>query len=105
MMSKGVNVLVRLLMRIPARDTSGGYRCYRVASLHKAGLDQLLSYGYSFQEEVLFRCWKAGCRIGETPIVFEDRLTGASKANVKEMVRSLSLLVYLGMRAMFSPSH
>jgi dolichol-phosphate mannosyltransferase len=101
MMSKGVNTMVRLLMRIPARDTSGGYRCYRVNKLKGAGLDQMISYGYSFQEEVLYRCWKAGCKIGETPIIFEDRKVGASKANVKEMVRSLGILVYLGIGTMF----
>jgi dolichol-phosphate mannosyltransferase len=101
MMSLGVNAVVRLLMRLPAKDTSGGYRCYRVTCLGGAHLERLLSYGYSFQEEVLLRCWKAGCRIGETPIIFADRKAGASKANVKEMVRSMGMLLYLGTRAFF----
>ena len=73
LISGGVNLLVRLLMRIPAHDTSGGYRCYRVERLRQPDLGHLLSHGYSFQQEVLYRCRKAGCRIGETPIVFEDR--------------------------------
>ena len=100
-MSQGVNYLVRLLMRIPARDTSGGYRCYRVARLREADLDHLLSHGYSFQEEVLYRCHKARFRIGETPIVFEDRRAGASKVDPREVARSMGVILWLGLRAMF----
>jgi dolichol-phosphate mannosyltransferase len=101
LMSQGVNCLVRLLMRIPARDTSGGYRCYRVAKLRDANLNHLLSHGYSFQEEVLYRCHKAGCRIGETPIIFEDRRVGDSKVDPREVGRSMGVILWLGLRAMF----
>jgi dolichol-phosphate mannosyltransferase len=101
LMSQAVNALARLLMRLPARDTSGGYRCYRVAALRRVELSRMLSFGYSFQEEVLYRCWQAKCKIGETPIIFEDRREGTSKANKKEMVRSMSVLVYLGLCSLF----
>jgi dolichol-phosphate mannosyltransferase len=57
--SRSVNFLVRLLMRIPARDCSGAYRCYRVAKLREAHLEKVQSRGYSFQQEVLYRCRKA----------------------------------------------
>jgi dolichol-phosphate mannosyltransferase len=50
---------------------------------------------------VLYRCRKAGCRIGETPIIFEDRRAGSSKVDPREVVRSMSLLVWLGLQAMF----
>jgi dolichol-phosphate mannosyltransferase len=99
--SYGVNALVRVLMRLSARDCSGAYRCYRVAKLREAHLERLRSRGYSFQQEVLFRCRKAGCRIGETPIVFENRRAGASKVNLHEAVRSLSLLLFLGTQTFF----
>jgi dolichol-phosphate mannosyltransferase len=99
--SRSVNLLVRLLFRMPARDASGAYRCYRVSKLRNVPLDQILSQGYSFQQEVLYRCRKAGCRLGETPIIFEDRRSGSSKVNLREAVRSLSMLVYLGTFAFF----
>jgi dolichol-phosphate mannosyltransferase len=101
LMSGSINGLVRLLLRIRARDTSGGYRCYRVALLRRTNLDNLLSRGYSFQEEVLYRCRKAGCRIGETPIIFEDRRAGASKVNLWEAVRSIAVILWLGLAATF----
>jgi dolichol-phosphate mannosyltransferase len=100
-MSLGVNVLVRALMGLPARDCSGGYRCYRVARLKQAGLERMLSHGYSFQEELLYRFRRAGGRIGETPIIFTNRQKGGSKVNSREIVRSLGVLLYLGVRSYF----
>ena len=94
--SRSVNYLVRFLFRMPARDASGAYRCYRVVKLRQVALDRIISHGYSFQQEVLYRCRKAGCRLGETPIIFEDRRSGSSKVNLREAARSLSMLVYLG---------
>jgi dolichol-phosphate mannosyltransferase len=99
--SRGNNLLVRILFRMPVRDASGAYRCYRVAKLRQVPLERIVSRGYSFQQEVLYRCRKAGCRLGETPIVFEDRRAGSSKVNLREAVRSLSMLVYLGTFAFF----
>ncbi len=101
LMSGGINALVRLLLRIPARDSSGGYRCYRVSKLRQTNLDGLLSRGYSFQQEMLYRCRRAGCSIGETPIVFENRRAGASKVNFKEAFRSITVICWIGLRALF----
>jgi dolichol-phosphate mannosyltransferase len=101
LISRSINCLVRFLFRFQARDCSGGYRCYRVAKLREARLDQLISRGYSFQQEVLYRCRKAGCRIGETPIIFADRRAGSSKVNPREAARSLATLVWLGLHCFF----
>jgi dolichol-phosphate mannosyltransferase len=98
--SRAVNLFVRLVMGLPVRDASGAFRCYRVSKLRAADLDRVRSRGYSFQQEVLFRCHQAGCRLGEFPIVFENRKAGASKVNWRESVRSLSMLGWLGVRKM-----
>ncbi len=96
--SQGVNMMVRFFFRMPVKDASGAYRCYRVSKLRQVRLDRVRSRGYSFQQEVLFRCHKAGCKLGEYPIIFENRRAGASKVNRKEALRSVSMLLYLGMR-------
>jgi dolichol-phosphate mannosyltransferase len=83
-----------------ALDASGGYRCYRVATLRRTLLDNFWSRGYSFQQEMLYRCHLAGARIGETPIIFDNRKFGKSKVSPKESVRSISKILYLGMRAL-----
>lgn len=101
LMSWGINVVTRLLMRVPAHDTSGAYRCYSVPLLRRTALHKMVSRGYSFQEEMLYRCRVAGARMGETPIIFEDRRAGSSKVNLAEAVRSLTLIVGIGICALF----
>lgn len=101
LISRSVNALVGLLMRIPARDCSGAYRCYRVSTLRQAQLERVRSRGYSFQQEVLYRCRRAGARIGETPIVFENRRAGKSKVNAAEAVRSMAMIFRIGLPAFF----
>jgi dolichol-phosphate mannosyltransferase len=96
LISRSVNAMVRFLMRLRAKDCSGAFRCYRVAKLREVRLDRVISRGYSFQQEVLYRCRKAGCRLGETPIIFENRRAGSSKVNMREAVRSICMLMYLG---------
>jgi dolichol-phosphate mannosyltransferase len=100
-MSQGVNLLVRFLFRMPVKDASGAYRCYRVSKLREAHLEETRSRGYSFQQEVLFRCHKAGCKLGEYPILFENRRGGASKVNRKEALRSIGMILLLGTRNFF----
>jgi dolichol-phosphate mannosyltransferase len=101
LISQSVNLLVRFLMRMPAKDCSGAFRCYRVSMLRQVAWDRVISRGYSFQQEVLYRCRLTGCRIGEIPILFENRRAGVTKVNLVEMVRSFSLIVYLGIQAFF----
>ncbi len=99
LISRTVNTFVRTILHMPVRDASGAFRCYRVSLLRNAQLEKVRSRGYSFQQEVLFRCHRAGARMGETPIVFENRRAGTSKVSIKESVRSLTMLTWLGMRA------
>jgi hypothetical protein len=100
-MSKGVNSVVRLLFRMQVRDASGGFRCYRVSKLRQTMLDGFWSRGYSFQQEMLYRCHLAGCRLGETPIIFDNRKFGKSKVSPKEAARSLSTILCIGLHSIF----
>ena len=97
-MSWGINVYSRALLGLTARDTSGGFRCYRVGKLAEIDRDRILSRGYSFQEEFLHHCKRVGCRIGETPIVFENRRHGESKISAVESVKALWCLLRASLR-------
>jgi dolichol-phosphate mannosyltransferase len=46
------------------------------------------SSGYSFLEEMVWRVHRAGFRIREIPIVFEDRTHGVSKIDQREIYRA-----------------
>jgi dolichol-phosphate mannosyltransferase len=95
-MSTGINWYARLLLGLKTRDNSGSYRCYRVAKLARIDLNRVRSRGYSFMEEILFWCRQVGCRMGETPIVFENRRAGVSKLNKSEAVQALRIILQLG---------
>jgi dolichol-phosphate mannosyltransferase len=95
-MSTGINLYARLLLGLKSKDNSGSFRCYRVAKLAQIDFDRIRSRGYSFMEEILFWCQEVGCRIGETPILFENRRAGSSKINTKEAVQALRIILQLG---------
>lgn len=94
-MSWGVNTYSRVLLGITARDCSGAYRCYRVAKLKEIDFQKFRAKGYAFQEEMLYRCARVGCRFAEVPIVFENRVEGESKINSREVVRALKDIALL----------
>jgi len=100
-MSRGVNWYSRLLLRLRTRDNSGSYRCYRVAKLAELDFERIRCKGYAFQEEILYRCRRLGCRFAETPIVFVDREHGESKINLWEVIAALWGLFVLGLENLF----
>jgi dolichol-phosphate mannosyltransferase len=96
-MSQGINWYARLCLRLSTRDNSGAFRCYRVAKLAQIDLDRVRARGYAFQEEILYRCRRVGCRFEETPIVFRDRRYGTSKINWRESAAALWIILRLGL--------
>jgi dolichol-phosphate mannosyltransferase len=95
-MSWAVNTYARWLLGLKPRDTSGGYRCYRVSLLENLDLTAIKSRGYSFQEEILWRLKRVGARFIEVPIVFADRERGQSKINKQEALSALWIILRLG---------
>ncbi len=98
LMSWAINTYSRIAFGLPSQDNSGSYRCYRLATIQRVDFDRIISRGYSFMEEFLFRCRQAGASIGETPIVFENRKLGKSNLNVMEIVKAIGCLLYLTIR-------
>ena len=95
-MSTGINLYSKLLLGLKTKDNSGSFRCYRVSKLAQIDFNQVRSRGYSFMEEILFWCRMVGCRMGETPILFENRRTGRSKINKQEGLKALQIILQLG---------
>jgi dolichol-phosphate mannosyltransferase len=100
-MSTGINVYSRTFLGITPKDCSGSFRSYRVSKLALIDFNRIRSRGYSFMEEILFWCRLAGCRMGETPILFENRRSGASKINKQEAIAALWIIFRLGIGRIF----
>jgi dolichol-phosphate mannosyltransferase len=87
-LSRFANFYTRLLLRVPVHDCTAGFRCYRREVLERVGIEAIRSSGYAFLEEMVQRVHRAGFRIAEVPIVFEDRTRGASKISHTEIYRA-----------------
>ena len=79
LVSSAGSLYARVLLGIPVRDLTGGFKCYRRAVLEAIDLDGISSLGYAFQIETTYRALRAGFRVVEVPITFVDREAGASK--------------------------
>jgi len=78
-LSRGANLYARIMLGIPLRDATGGYRAYRAKVLRSFDLDTVRSQGYCFQVDLALRSLRRGFRVVEVPIVFVERELGASK--------------------------
>jgi dolichol-phosphate mannosyltransferase len=87
-LSRFANFYTRTLLRVPVRDCTAGFRCYRRSVLETVNPFSIQSSGYSFLEEMVYRVHRCGFRIAEVPIVFEDRTHGVSKIDEREIYRA-----------------
>jgi len=95
LISKSGNVYARLVLGLPFKDITGGFRCYRRAVLEKINLNEINSIGYVFQTEILYRIHRAGFKVEEIPIIFTDRLSGQSKFSIKIILESFWRIIRL----------
>jgi dolichol-phosphate mannosyltransferase len=97
LLSWGANAYCRMLLGLPTRDCTSGYRCYTNELLKQIGLDEVVSQGYSFQIEMVWRARRLGYEVVEVPIRFEDRVAGASKVSRGEVRRALWTVLRLSL--------
>jgi dolichol-phosphate mannosyltransferase len=90
--SRGGSIYARLVLGIPIRDLTGGFKCFRRDVLANLDLDSVRSNGYAFQIELNYRCFKRGFRLHEVPITFVDRRVGQSKMSGRIVVEATWLV-------------
>ncbi len=87
---------VRLLLGLRrVRDPMGGFRCYSMRVIRQFGAESIISRGFAFQGEMLYRFRRAGASMAEVPIIFENRSAGQSKINLGEALGLLKTIVKL----------
>ena len=82
-LSRGGSLYARAILGVPIHDLTGGYKCFRRATLEGIDYANTHADGYGFQIELTYRAYKAGYRVREIPIVFRDREQGTSKMNAR----------------------
>ncbi|MFF0311461.1 polyprenol monophosphomannose synthase [Streptosporangium sp. NPDC004379] len=96
-LSRGANVYARMILGIPVRDATAGFRAYRAATLEKIGLDDVESQGYCFQVDLTLRTVRHGLRVAEVPIVFVERTAGVSKMSRGIMIEAFWRIMQWGL--------
>ncbi|MFF1422439.1 polyprenol monophosphomannose synthase [Streptomyces sp. NPDC058280] len=89
LLSRGGSTYSRVLLGVPIRDITGGFRAFRAETLEGLGLDAVASQGYCFQVDLARRAVEGGFHVVEVPITFVERERGDSKMSRDIVVEAL----------------
>jgi dolichol-phosphate mannosyltransferase len=82
------NLYARLILRMPVKDVTGGFRAWKRETLLGIPLDRVMSQGYAFQVEMGYITHLSGFKIIEVPIYFADRTRGDSKMSLNIQIEA-----------------
>jgi dolichol-phosphate mannosyltransferase len=99
-LSKGGSLYSRLILGLPVRDLTSGYKVFRREVLSALDLDAVQSEGYSFQIELTYRAIRKGFEVAEVPIVFVDRRAGQSKMSRRIFAEAVIMVPRLRLAAL-----
>lgn len=94
-LSLAANLFAKIMLGLPARDCTAGFRCYHRDVLSSINLDDIFSNGYSFLIEMIYHTKSQGWAVAEVPIIFEDRRHGVSKISRREILAALYTVLRL----------
>jgi dolichol-phosphate mannosyltransferase len=92
LISRGGTVFARTVLLLPYRDLTGGFKAWRRELLDAIRLRETSGSGYGFQIETTWWAHRRGAAIVQVPIIFRERVAGASKMT-GSIVREALLLV------------
>ena len=98
--SRGGCLYAQVLLGLHVRDLTGGFKCFRRATLEAIDLGALSAHGYAFQIETTYRVKRAGLRVTEVPITFVERRAGASKMTGAIVAEAMWKVPLLRLRAL-----
>jgi dolichol-phosphate mannosyltransferase len=82
-LSWGGSAYARIVLGVPVRDLTGGFKCFNRRVLETLDLSQVQADGYGFQIELTYRAIQAGFTVTEVPILFRERRVGQSKMTAR----------------------
>jgi dolichol-phosphate mannosyltransferase len=98
LLSQWGNRYIGLMLRLPVRDATAGFRAYRREIIEKVGLERVRADGYGFQIEMAYEVRRLGHEVVEHPISFRDRVRGTSKMSSAIVVEALRLVTWWAVR-------
>jgi dolichol-phosphate mannosyltransferase len=95
LVSRGGSLFARTVLGLVPHDLTGGFKAWRAATLGGIPFDGVHGGGYVFQIEMTHRASRAGARVTEVPITFQDRRVGHSKMSRKIILEALVVVLRL----------
>jgi dolichol-phosphate mannosyltransferase len=89
LISKGANLYARVLLDLPIRDVTSGFRAFDREAIKVLSETVFLSRGYALQVEVVYILKKMGFKVVEVPFVFGRRVYGRSKLGLGSVLEYL----------------
>ena len=98
--SRGGSFYARVILGMPVRDLTSGFKCFSRRVLEHLDLQTVDSNGYAFQVEMNYRCNVHGFRVAEVPIVFVDRRVGKSKMGSHIVTEAMLVVLRLRLQTL-----
>lgn len=93
LISRVASFIMRSATKLPLRDASSGFKCFKRKAIEKICESKLQSKGYVFQCEVNYTLDRNGMKIVEVPIIFSQRTRGKSKMSLSIVTEGLFILM------------
>jgi len=93
LISRGGTTFARLVLWLPYRDLTGGFKAWRRDLLEAIRLRESNASGYGFQVETTWWAHRRGAAIREVPIVFRERTAGSSKMRGGIVLEAFALVL------------
>ena len=95
LISRGGSIFARLVLGLTPHDLTGGFKAWRAETLAGIPFGGIHAGGYVFQIEMTHRASRAGARVAEVPITFQDRRVGRSKMSRRIILEALAVVLRL----------
>lgn len=97
LISRSGNLYARVMLGIPIRDATAGFRAFTSEALAQLPYQSAEASGYGFQVEMVWRAHQAGLSIVEVPVSFRDRTRGTSKMGFRIVVEAMWFVTIWGL--------
>ncbi len=92
------NLFARLMLGVPIRDYTDGYRCYSRRALESIDFDRIEAHGYIVLSEMAYQLHRRGMKFAEIPITFVNRRRGTSNTSLREISDAFISVVRLRLK-------
>ena len=89
LISRAGGLYAGLILGVPVRDLTGGFKVWRRHVLEDIDLSSIHSDGYCFQIETTYRAIQKQASYTQVPITFTDRVAGKSKLSRRVVIEAM----------------